>query len=115
VKPVTFEIPAPLYGYRASLRRALEPAYIAFKDKVRLLANAARVPPAIPKGGRAELFVQIFWKREARIDGKNVYAAVEDGLFTQDRKVMDGRFRYQEHAASEEYVLVTVRVEEPEP
>ena len=51
----------------------------------------------MPNNGRAtkerppRLSVQVFWKKEPRIDFKNVYGAVEDSLFyEQDRHVKPG-------------------------
>lgn len=93
-----FAIPAPLFGYRASKARAHAPEYVAFKEKVRLLANAAGVPLDCRE---ARIRVLIRWRMAARIDGKNVYAAIEDGLFLQDRGVAAGLWSRIENSGEE--------------
>lgn len=93
---IVFHIEGPLLGYRASVKRAHDPKYKAFKQEVRLIANTAGVPDEIPKQGKAYLQVDIFWKRKPRIDGANVYKAIEDALFVQDRRVFYGHFMVEE-------------------
>lgn len=83
-----FIIPGPLYGYRASLKRAHDPRYKAFKRDVRMIALSAGVPDNVdPKVQKVRLAVIPHWKRNPRIDWKNVYGAVEDAIFEQDRWV----------------------------
>lgn len=103
-----FEIDSPLLGYRASVE-GHTPAYAAFKDKVRFLANVARVPLSIEEGVDVRILVMIYWKKAARIDGKNVYAAIEDGLFKQDRKVAAGLWSRLEEQGRE-YATVHIEV-----
>ncbi len=105
-----FKIEGPLLGYRASVRRAFDPKYKAFKRAIRAIANTAGVPDELRSSDHAEVFVKVFWKRKARIDGSNVYKAVEDGLWAQDRGVVAGHFvRFAD--SGEEYAEVEVTVE----
>ena len=83
----TFSVPGPLLGYRASVLRAFDPKYKAFKARVRALATAAGVPLAILSGEAGALRVNIHWRKKARIDGVNVFKAVEDAVWKQDRRV----------------------------
>lgn len=109
-----FTIDSPLYGYRASVAAAHAPEYSAFKAKVRWLANSARVPHAIFPGDDVRVRVVIFWNKAARIDGKNVYAAIEDGLFKQDRGMASGSWvRFENIGREEARVLVEVTEHRP--
>lgn len=108
---VRFTIPGPLLGYRASIRRAFDPKYRAFKDRVRLLANAAGIPRDLDRDAVARVDVRIYWKRRARIDRKNVLGAIEDGLFTKDRRVLRGICDAFENNAAGEYALVAFNLE----
>lgn len=86
-----FAVDGPLLGYRASVRRAFDPKYKAFKEKVWALAFEAGVPFGIdPKKSTVRLSVFAYWKKTPRIDWSNVYKAVEDSLFKQDRYIQPG-------------------------
>jgi hypothetical protein len=74
--------------------RARSRAYAGFKERVLILSIAA----GVPNNGRAtkehppKLSVKVFWKKEPRVDFKNVYGAVEDSIFYQwDRHVKPGK------------------------
>lgn len=74
--------------------RARSKAYGAFKNRVLLLSLEA----GAPNMGRAtkerapRLSVEVFWKKEPRIDFKNVYGALEDSVwYEDDRYVIPGK------------------------
>ena len=100
-----FSIPFKLFGYRASLKRAHDPAYKAFKLAVRSIANQANVPYDPPEG--CKLHVTIHWAKRARIDAVNVYKALEDSIWTRDRRCLRGEFVAHEHVGRE-YAVVLV-------
>lgn len=108
-----FAIEGPLLGYRASMRRAFDPKYKAFKERVGWLAIQAGIPTNLdPKEVRVALSVFVYWKNKPRIDWSNVYKAVEDGLFTQDRYIQPGGFNgFNCKARPEECAEVVVEVE----
>lgn len=102
-KRFEFVVPGPLMGYRQTTvktmfhpkARARSKAYGAFKNKVLLLSLEA----GAPNMGRAtkerapRLSVELFWRKEPRLDWKNSYAAVEDALFYEDdRYVIPGKY-----------------------
>ena len=104
-----FVVEGPLLGYRASVRRAFDPAYKAFKERVRLLANLAGVPSELESDAKAKIIVIIHWKRKPRIDGENVMKALVDAIWTQDRRVFDGRYVVHENTGETEWAKVEVR------
>lgn len=110
-----FEVEGPLLGYRASVRRAFDPKYRAFKDKVGWLAVQAGVPVGKldPSEAMVKLSVFVYWKKTPRIDWSNVYKAVEDALFKQDRYVQPGQlngFNYSSGRPDGEVMEVLVEV-----
>lgn len=87
-----FTVEGPLLGYRASIRRAFDPKYVQFKKKVAVLAleagfDARKIDPMKQE---VKLSVWAFWKNTPRIDWKNLYGAIEDSVFFQDRWVRPG-------------------------
>ena len=107
---VRFKIEAPLLGYRASVRSAFDPKYRAYKDRVRLLGTQAGVPMELPpRPGRARVSYVVRWKNVARIDKTNVEKAIEDGLWSKDRRVLEGEYMTFEGCA-EESVEVQVEI-----
>ena len=75
--------------------RARSKAYGQWKEMVLILSMQA----GLPNMGRAEkekptrLSVEVFWKKEPRIDWKNVYGSLEDSIFyEQDRYVIPGKY-----------------------
>ena len=71
--------------------------YVAWKQRVRLLANSAGVPGDIPADTAATVCIAIAWKRRARIDTSNIIKSLEDSLFRQDRgieKIVCDRFEF---------------------
>jgi hypothetical protein len=100
---IEFIVPGPLMGYKQTTaktmfhptQRARSKAYGEFKTRVLLLSMEAGLPNmGIALKERAPKFsVQIFWKREPRIDFKNVYGSLEDSIWYQDdRYVLPGCF-----------------------
>lgn len=87
-----FTVEGPLLGYRASLRRAFDPKYRAFKDRVSLLALEAGFDARSfdPEETEVMLSVWLFWKGRPRFDWSNGYKAVEDAIWKQDRWVRPG-------------------------
>ena len=84
--------------------------YVAFKGKVRLLADVAGVPEEIPENHKATVSIGVAWKKKARIDLSNVLKAVEDGLWRRDRGIGEIHGVKVEHSGIER-VSVTVRIE----
>lgn len=92
-----FNVNGPLHSFRKSTIpigrgiRVNDRDYRDFKNKVLVLA----MEKGFRKRGTtkltpAKLSVCIFWKDGARKDWANVYKAVEDALFFQDRYVIPG-------------------------
>lgn len=103
MKRVEFIVTAPLLGYRQTTiktmyhpkERARSKAYGQFKEKVLILSIQA----GLPNMGMAEkerpprLSVKVFWKKNVRVDFKNIYGAIEDSLWylpQGDRHVKPG-------------------------
>jgi len=109
----TFNVDEPLVGFTVHAQPWTDRAkrYVAFKGKVRLLADIARVPEEIPENHRAVVSIAVMWKAKARIDLSNILKAVEDGLWKRDRgigEVHATKFQY----TGVERVSVTVGIEE---
>lgn len=85
-----FTVPGKLWGYRQGRKEAFRPDRVAFKDLVRMLATDKGIPCGADKRDNLFLEVRVCWKREARIDGPNVYKLIEDALWRQDRGVAGG-------------------------
>lgn len=118
-----FIVPGPVLGYRQTTKKSMfhpkererSRAYGQFKERVLLLSVAA----GMPNIGRAEkvrpprLSVAVFWKKEPRIDFKNVYGAVEDALFYEwDRHVKPGHYSDVEWDSGKEELHVIVELDE---
>jgi hypothetical protein len=102
----TFEliIPGPLKGYLGNRQKFWDKRnqeYSKWKKMVRLLGNERGFPEDIPNDKCAKIFVEIFWKKRARIDGKNVLGAIEDALFKRDRRILMGTYHAIEHMEKE--------------
>lgn len=107
-----FIIREPLVGFpvKAAPWTKTAKRYVAFKARVRLLANVAGVPSEIPPEKAVVLCIAVSWKMRARIDGSNLIKAIEDGLFKKDRgveKVVIDRFEHQ--GAEEASVIVSFK------
>ncbi len=89
MKTWTFTVDEPLVGFTVHAKPWTDRAkrYVAFKGKVRLLADVAGVPEEIPKNHRAVVSLAVAWKKKARIDLSNILKAVEDGLWQRDRGI----------------------------
>lgn len=85
----TFNVDEPLVGFTVHKAPWTDRAkrYVAYKTRVRLLANVAGVPGEIPENHRATVSVAVAWKKKARIDLSNILKAVEDGLWVRDRGI----------------------------
>ena len=108
-KPIsyTFKVLGPLLGSRASVRRAFDPKYKAFKTLVRYYADEAGVPSEPTPTTNIE--VVIFWRRKSRIDGGNVIKAIEDAIFQNDR-ALAGSSWWRHENTGEEKAVVRVRM-----
>lgn len=94
MKRYEFIVHGPLMGYHQTTKksifhpkeRAKSKAYGAFKNRVLLLSMEAGAPNIgrALKNHAPRLSVEIFWKEDTRLDWKNVYGAIEDGLFYED-------------------------------
>jgi len=93
------------------MARAHDPRYKAYKRLIRLTANVCGVPDTLSTNSRVTVIVNIFWKRRARIDNKNVRGAIEDALWTQDRRILEGYDVAHEHNGIE-YATVAVQIRE---
>jgi len=89
MKTYQFTVEEPLVGFpvHASPWSHTAKRYVAFKGKVRLLADVAGVPEEIPENHRAVVSLAVAWKKKARIDLSNIQKAVEDSLFLRDRGI----------------------------
>lgn len=87
-----FTVEGPLKGYRASIRAAFDPKYRQFKDRVSALALEAGFIASRFDPEEVEVYLSVFayWKRRPRIDWKNLYGAVEDAVWNQDRWIRPG-------------------------
>lgn len=96
-----FVVPGPLLGYKQTTRasmfhpknKARSIAYGRFKEKVLTLAFEAGMPN-IRKATKERppyLSVILYWNKNPRIDYKNMYGSLEDGVFPDgDRYVKPG-------------------------
>lgn len=99
---IEFVVPGPLMGYKQTTtktmfhpkERARSKAYGEFKKSVLLLSMEAGAPNMgmALKEMKPTLSVEVFWKGEPRIDWKNMYGAIEDGIwYEDDRYVAPGK------------------------
>lgn len=111
---ITFTIPETLYGYRQTTRKMLYSGtnikYGEFKKDVLILAMAAgwKCKAIATKEAPPRLSVLVRWKKNPRIDWKNVYGGIEDALFEQDRHVKPGKMSDVEWDTGTEEAIVTV-------
>lgn len=101
----TFTIDGPLRGYSVRAGMYHDPAWKAWKQMVRMLANAAGVPETPTETTR--ISVEIYWKKKARVDGSNVVKLIEDAVFPQDR-LLEGGSWFRRLNTGEEKAIVTV-------
>ena len=112
----SFTIDGPLVGAVRTTQRQkwVDPRYKkyqAFKERVRLIANAAGVPDEIPKDGSASVFIRIHWEKRARADCDNVGKSFLDALWKNDRRVLKLTIEAIEHEGREEATVVVGLVE----
>lgn len=109
-----FKLEAPLHGFTISTGRSLwtkrAKAYAAWKEYVRLTANAAKVPQEIPEDERFGVRVLIYWNKKARVDGDNILKGATDSLFARDRRVSSGAYQSLEHTGVEKCEVGVWRV-----
>lgn len=102
MKRYEFIVPGPLMGYKQTTtktmfhpkERARSKAYGQFKNAVLMLSMEAGAPNMgkALKENAPRLSVELFWKDEPRIDWKNAYGALEDGIwYEDDRYVIPGK------------------------
>lgn len=100
---IEFIVPGPLMGYKQTTsksifhpkERARSKAYGQFKTTVLMLSMQAGLPNmgTAMKEKAPRLSVELFWKKEPRIDFKNVYGSLEDSVwYENDRYVIPGKF-----------------------
>lgn len=108
---VTFTVPGPLWGYRRPRDKDSNyKKYTEFKNFVLETAMrnnwAGRVDSLIDHPPR--LSVHVKWKKNPRTDWSNIYKAVEDALFSQDRWVKPGNKSDYEWDCGKEEVIVII-------
>lgn len=120
---IVFTVPGPLMGYKQTTHktmfhpkeRARSKAYGQFKQRVLLLSMEAGLPNigTALKERAPRLSVELFWEKEPRLDWKNAYGAIEDGIFYEnDRYVIPGKFSDVHWNAGREEANVTVELPE---
>jgi Holliday junction resolvase RusA-like endonuclease len=103
---ITFQVDGPLVGAVRTTQRAKWVSkpyqrYRAFKDRVRLLATVAGVPPSLdPKDG-VKVRLHASWRLRQRIDLDNVIKAILDSLWLNDRRVVEIQATSAEHTGKE--------------
>jgi hypothetical protein len=119
---IQFTIDGPLMGYKQTTSKSIfhpkererSKRYGAWKEKVRILAVQAGIPltghaammKTIPR-----LSVHAFWQTSPKVDWKNVYGGIEDGLFwlpQGDRLVRPGKYSDVTTNSEREEAIVTV-------
>lgn len=120
---IEFIVPGPLMGYKQTTKktmfhpneRARSKAYGAFKQRVLLLSMEAGLPNmgTALKERAPKLSVELFWKKELRIDFKNVYGSLEDSVWYQDdRYVIPGKYSDVHWDTGREEALIIVELPE---
>jgi hypothetical protein len=112
----SLEMPGPIVAaVRTTFRQKwVDPRYkryAAWKRDLRIIADARGWPSTLdPKGGYS-ISVMVYWKRKARSDLDNAgIKNVLDGLFHQDRRVMDIHAKALEHTGTERLSISMVRM-----
>ena len=88
---IEFIVPAPLMAYHQTTKKTMfhpkerekSAAYGRFKEKCLILSVKAGVPNIgiATKEMQMRLSVEIFWPKDPVKDWKNIYGAIEDGIF----------------------------------
>jgi hypothetical protein len=118
---IEFIVPGPLMGYKQTTKktmfhpneRARSKAYGQFKKDVLLLSMEAGAPNmgTALKEKAPRLSVELFWKKEPRIDFKNVYGSLEDAIwYENDRYVIPGKLSDVHWDTGREEAKVTVEL-----
>jgi len=118
---VEFVVEGPLMGYKQTTKKTMfhpknrerSKAYGQFKERVLLTSIQAGLPNMglATKGKPPKLSVKVFWKKDARIDFKNLYGSIEDSLWYQDdRYVKPGKFSDVQWDTGEEKAVVIVEI-----
>lgn len=108
---VKFTVPGPLLGYRRPKdKNANYDKYTAFKESVLFLAleaNWATKAISVPEHP-VFLSVHVNWKKGPRADWSNIFKAIEDSIFAQDRWVKPGNKQGVEWDTGKEEAIVIV-------
>ena len=89
--------------------------YVAFKERVRLIASSKGIPEVLEKNDEVRVEIDVRWRLRARADGDNIIKGIIDAIFFQDRRVLDILYGSQEHEGCEgATVKVTLLREEEE-
>jgi len=116
---IEFVVPGPLMGYHQTTKksmfhpkeRAKSEAYGRFKEACLILSMQAGAPNmgAATKEMGMRLSIEVFWSKDPRLDWKNVYGAIEDGIFyQQDQFVRPGKWSDVHCDAGREEAKVTM-------
>ncbi len=108
---IRFVITGPLVGYRRPTDKGSGyKRYTEFKNRVLMEAMDVgwreRATSLIDKPPR--LSVMVRWKEKPHSDWSNIYKAIEDALFSQDRYVKPGSFQGKEWNCGVEEAVVIV-------
>lgn len=118
---IIFVVEGPLMGYAQTTLRSIfnekgrvrSKKYAAFKNRVLLTGMQAGFPNMgiAVKGACPRLSVEVFWKKDPRIDWKNIYGAIEDSCWYEDDAfVRPGKFSDFHCDTGKEEAKVTVEL-----
>jgi hypothetical protein len=111
MKSISFVVPGPLLGYRRPRdANANYEKYSAFKRAVLLLAmeKGWRERADSLEEAPVRLSIVARWKKKPRSDWSNIFKAIEDALFRQDRYVKPGMKSDAEWHCGIEEAIVTI-------
>ena len=75
--------------------------YVAFKERVRLLASSKGIPEVLEHNDEVRVEIDVRWRLRARADGDNIIKGIIDAIFFQDRRVLGIIYSSQEHEGCE--------------
>ena len=109
---IRFTIEGPLVGYRRPQDKPIKDykKYVQFKNRVLMEAMdmgwRGRVASIIERPPRLSVLVR--WVNNPRSDWSNIYKAIEDALFSQDRYVKPGGLQGKEWGCGVEEAIVVI-------
>lgn len=109
---ICFTVPGPLVGYRRPQDKPVKDykKYVQFKNRVLMEAMdmgwRGRMASIIEHPPRLSVLVR--WEKNPRSDWSNIYKAIEDALFTQDRYVKPGQQQGKEWDCGIEEAIVVI-------